>query len=119
MAGHDETLVLELLGNIAGAGAGNLNPGLGEDGTGGQHVDNVDDSVDWINKSIGEVQWWGHVVGETRGSEQLSRALLSFPDSEELDKEVLGEARREHLRDEEDVGGQGGLQHDGHVGGVE
>ena len=119
MASHDETLILELLGHISGAGAGNLNPGLGEDGTGGQHVDDVNNGVDGVNESIGEVQWGRHVVDETGGSEELSGSFLCLPDSEELDEEVLREAGGEHLGDEEDVGGQGGLQHDWHVGGVE
>lgn len=60
-----------------------------------------------------------HVVGDTGGSEKLSRALLGLPDTEKLDEKVVGEAVVEHLADQEDVGGQSRLQHDRHVGGVE
>lgn len=60
-----------------------------------------------------------HVVSDTRGSKKLSGALLGLPDTEKLDKQVVREAAVEHLADEEDVGGQSRLQHDGHVGGVE
>ena len=60
-----------------------------------------------------------HVVGDTRGSKKLSRALLRLPDTEKLDKEVVGEAAVQHLGDQEDVGRESRLQHDGHVGGVE
>jgi hypothetical protein len=60
-----------------------------------------------------------HVVGDTGGSKKLSRSLLWLPDTEKLDEEVVGEAAVEHLADQEDVGGESGLQHDGHVGGVE
>lgn len=47
-----------------------------------------------------------HVVGDTGGSEKLSRALLRLPDTKKLDKEVVGEAAVQCLRDQEDVGGQ-------------
>src|SRR5690348_10691428 len=60
-----------------------------------------------------------HVVGNTGGREKLSRALLRLTDTKKLDKEVVGETAVQHLADQEDVGGQRGLQHNGHVGGVE
>jgi hypothetical protein len=119
VAGHDETLVLQLLGNVTGGGAGDLNPGLGEESTGNEHESNVDSSVDGVEEGLLEVQRRGHVVGNTRGSEKLGRTLTRLPDSEELDKEVVREARVQHLGDQEDVGGQSRLEHDGHVGGVE
>jgi hypothetical protein len=34
MSGHDHLLVLELLGDLARTGTGDLDPGLGEDGAG-------------------------------------------------------------------------------------
>ena len=71
---------------------------------------------------MGTLTWHGenvHVVCDTRGSEKLSRTFFRLPDTKKLDKEVVGEAGVEHLTDQEDVGGQSGLQHDGHVGGVE
>lgn len=49
----------------------------------------------------------------------LSRAVTSLPNTNHLDQEVVTETRVEHLADEEDVGRQSRLQHDGHVGGVE
>ncbi len=116
---HDKSLVLKLLSNIAWGGARNLNPSLGEDGAGNQHVGDVDGGVDRVEERIGEVQWWRHVVCDTRGSEELSRTLLGLPGAEKTDEKVIREAGVEHLRDKEDVGGEGGLQHDWHVGGVE
>lgn len=116
---HDETLVLELLGNVTGAGARDLDPSLREEGAGTEHVDDVGNSVDGVEESLAEVQRRRHVVDEAGNSMELRRALLSLPDTKEADKEVLGEARVEHLADEEDVGGESRLQHDGHVGGVE
>lgn len=119
MASHDESLVLELLGDVSWAGAGNLNPGLREDGAGDEHVGDVDSGVDGVEERLSEVQWRRHVVCDTRGSEELGRSLLGLPDTEKTDEEVLREARVEHLGDEEDVGRQGGLQHNGHVRSVE
>lgn len=119
MASHNESLVLELLGDVSWARAGNLDPGLGEDGAGDEHVGDVDSGVDRVEKSLGEVQWRRHVVCDTRNSEELGRSLLGLPDAEKANEEVLREARVEHLGDEEDVGGQGGLQHNRHVRGVE
>lgn len=119
MASHDESLVLELLGDISWAGARNLDPGLGEDGAGDEHIGDVDGGVDGVQESLSEVQWGGHVVCDTGSSEELGRALLGLPDTEKTDEKVLREARVEHLGDEEDVGGEGGLQHNGHVRGVE
>ena len=116
---HDQTLVLELLGNIARSGAGNLNPGLGEESAGNEHEGDVDSGVDGVEESLLEVQRGGHIVGNTRRGEKLGRALTRLPDSEELDKQVVREAGVQHLTDQEDIGRQSGLQHDGHVGGVE
>lgn len=118
MASHDESLVLELLGDVSWAGAGNLNPGLREDGAGDEHVGNVDGGVDRVEERLSEVQWRRHVVCDTGSSKELGRSLLSLPDTEKTDEKVLREARVEHLGDEEDVGRQGGLQHNWHVRGV-
>jgi len=60
-----------------------------------------------------------HVVSNTGCSEELSRALLGLPDTEELDEKVVRETAVQHLADQENVGRQSRLQHDGHVGGVE
>jgi hypothetical protein len=64
-------------------------------------------------------QWRTHVIGNSRSSVELSRAFAGFPDTQKLNEEVVGEARVHHLADEKDVGREGGLEHDGHVGRVE
>lgn len=75
--------------------------------------------MDRVEKGIAHIQRRRHVVSQTRDSRKLRRAVLSFPDTEEADEKVLRKTRVEHLADKEDVGGESGLQHDGHVGGVE
>lgn len=116
---HDKTLVLQLLGNIPRARARHLDPGLGEDGACGEHVGDVHDRVNRVDKSILHVQRRRHVVDKTRDWGQLAGSFLSLPDTKQADHQVLGEAGVKHLRDEEDVGGQSRLEHNGHVGGVE
>lgn len=119
MTSHDETLILQLLGDIAWRRAGNLNPGLGEDSAGREHESNVDDRVDWVQKSFAEVDWWGHVVSKTGDGVELSRSLSWLPDTEASDEEVLGESAVKHLGNQEDVGAKGGLEHNWHVAGIE
>jgi hypothetical protein len=119
VSSHNKALVLELLGNVAGAGARDLNPSLGEESTSSEHVDDVDGGVDRVEESLLEVERRRHVVDETGHGVELRSTVLGLPDTEEADQQVLREAREEHLADQEDVGRESGLQHDGHVGGVE
>lgn len=135
MTSHDETLLLELLGNITGRGARHFDPSLGEGGAGEQHVRHEDGRVNRIKEGFLDGQWRGpsislvstppcssydaHVVNKTRGGLHLSGAVLGLPGTDELDKEIVAESREQHLADEEDVGRQSRLQHDRHVGGVE
>lgn len=119
VAGHHKTLILELLGDIARGRARDLNPGLGEQGAGDQHECDVHSRVNGVKESLLEVEGRRHVVSDTRSSVKLGRAIAGLPDTEESDEEVVGETRVQHLADEEDVGAQSRLQHDGHVGGVE
>ena len=119
VTGHNHTLLLELLGNITGAGARDFDPGLGESGACNKHVGSEDGGVDRVEKSIGKVERRAHVVDKTAGREDLSAALASLPDTEHLDEKVVGELVVKHLAEKEDVGREGGLEHDGHVRSVE
>lgn len=119
MTSHHETLVLELLSNVTGSRAGNLNPGLGEESASDKHEGDVNGGVDGVKKGLLEVQGRRHVVGNAGSGVELGRTLARLPNTEKLDKEVVREARVQHLTDEEDVGAQSRLEHDGHVGGVE
>ena len=102
---------LELLSNVTWSGARDLNPSLGEEGTGGGHEREVNNGMDRVAKSLTEAHWWRNEVGQTGRSVELrAHTFLDFPGADESDKEVVGEASVEHLRDEEEVGGQSGLQ---------
>lgn len=119
VTGHNHTLLLELLGNVAGRRARDFDPGLGEGGACNEHVGGEDGSVDGVEKSIGKVERRAHVVNETAGGENLGAALASLPNTEHLDEKVVGKLVVKHLAEKEDVGGESRLEHDGHVRGVE
>lgn len=106
VTGHNQTLILELLGNIARSGAGNFNPGLGEESAGNKHEGHVDSGVNGVQESLLEVERRRHVVGNTRGGIELSRSLARLPHTQKADQEVVREAGVQHLADQEDVGGQ-------------
>jgi hypothetical protein len=119
VTGHDKALVLELLSDITRSGARDLNPGLGEESAGNKHKRDVNSCVDGVKERLLEVQGRRHVVGDTGRSVELGGTLTRLPDTKKLDEDVVREAGVQHLTDKEDVGGQSGLEHDGHVGGVE
>jgi hypothetical protein len=56
VTGHDETLLLELLGDIAGRRAGYLNPSLREDSAGDEHVYDEDGGLEWVGESLGDAE---------------------------------------------------------------
>ena len=94
--------------------------------------------MNWVTESLTEAHWWRDKVCQTRRGVKLrSHALLGLPSTDDSDEEVVGEASVQHLADQEEIGGESGLQpiasvskshcgqlgsldlHDGHIGGVE
>jgi hypothetical protein len=53
---HNETLFLELLGNVARRGARDLDPGLGEDSASDQHVDDEDGSLEGVRERLSDAE---------------------------------------------------------------
>lgn len=56
VTGHDKTLLFQLLSDIAGAGAGDFDPSLGEDGACDDHVCHEDSGLDGVEEGFGEVE---------------------------------------------------------------
>ena len=50
MSAHDHLLLPELLGNVLGRAAGHIDPGLGEEGAGTEHEEDVEERVDGIRQ---------------------------------------------------------------------
>ena len=65
---HHHLLILQLLGNVAGARAGDFNPSLGEECTCREHEGDVDGSVDGVEDGFLDGVGGRHVVGHSRGS---------------------------------------------------
>lgn len=112
-------LISELLGNILGAASGDLNPSLGEQSTRGQDERDIEECVEGIRHYLAQVSWWGDVVGETANWDTVATHINVLPLSQQVDQEVGLESLVQDLREEEQVGNQGGLQDNWHVRGVE
>jgi hypothetical protein len=56
VTGHDETLLLELLSDIARRGAGDLDPGLREDSASDEHVYDEDGGLERVGESLGDAK---------------------------------------------------------------
>mmetsp|Transcript_1937 Transcript_1937/g.5612 ORF Transcript_1937/g.5612 Transcript_1937/m.5612 type:complete len:425 (-) Transcript_1937:27-1301(-) len=118
MALHDHLGVTELLGDVAGGGTGHLDPGLGEEGAGREDEDEVEDGVEGVVDDLGKGGGRADVVGDATDGDHLA-ALVVLPLAEKANENVGRGAVVQELGDEVDVGNQGRLEDDGHVGGVE
>ena len=118
MSRDRHVLFLELFGDFPWTCTGDFNPCFREHCTRGQHECDVDSRVDGVEECSSEVQRWRHVVCQSADSMELATAVSSFPYSDEFDEEVVGVAVENHLRNEEDVGGECRLQHERHVGSI-
>mmetsp|Transcript_34480 Transcript_34480/g.90737 ORF Transcript_34480/g.90737 Transcript_34480/m.90737 type:complete len:386 (+) Transcript_34480:534-1691(+) len=118
---HDHLLVAQLLGDILGRRARDLDPRLGEECARDEDEDQVDDGVDGVADDLGNRVGRREVVHQTahRHLPRRSRRLLVLPAAEPADEHVVRVALVEELREEVEVGDEGGLEDDGHVGGVE
>ena len=116
---HEHLLLLELLSDIARRGAGDLDPGLGEQGACAEHEGEVKDGVKRVRRDVPEAGGRGDVVRQASHGDELASALGLLPATKELDQEVASVAFVQQLGDEVEVGHQRGLQDDGHVRRVE
>ena len=75
MAGHDETLLLELLGDVAGRGAGNLDPGLRKDSARDKHVYDEDGRLEGIGEGFGNAERGRPVFVSVRSGREIARLV--------------------------------------------
>lgn len=71
VSSHNHLLFLELFGNVPGATSRNFNPGLGEQGTGGQSEGNIDEGVNGVKEGGGQSVGGRHVIGDTSDGAKL------------------------------------------------
>lgn len=120
MSLHDHLVVTKLLGNITSRGSGDFDPGLTEQGTGGQDESQVKDGVERIINDLGKRRGRRDVVRNSSNRDLLSS--LSFrllPLSKKSNQNIGWGSVVQELRDKVQVGDKGSLQDDGHVGCVE
>lgn len=117
----DHLLITELLGNIRGAGARDIDPSLGEQGASSQDEGQVEDGVEGIQQNLLQRARRRNVVSQSTNGDCLTSVgtLDLTPSTQEADEEVGGESLVQELRDEVQVGHEGRLQDDGDVAGVE
>lgn len=59
VTGHDKTLLLKLLGDIARRRARDLDPGLGEDSACNEHVDDEDSGLERVGEGLSDAEGRG------------------------------------------------------------
>ena len=115
---HDHLGIPELLGNITGGGAGHLDPGLGEEGAGGEDKDEVKDGVEGVVDDLSQRGGRADVVGDATDGDHLT-TLVVLPLAEKTNEDIGRGTVVQELGDEVQVGNQGSLEDNGHVRGVE
>mmetsp|Transcript_81 Transcript_81/g.192 ORF Transcript_81/g.192 Transcript_81/m.192 type:complete len:411 (-) Transcript_81:116-1348(-) len=119
MSLHDHLIVPELLGHVPRTGARDFDPRLGEEGAGRENEDQIKHRVKGVVNDLGEGSGRRDVVGDASDGDGGSASLDVLPFAQDAHQDVGGCAVVEELGDEVEVGDQGGLEDDGHVGGVE
>lgn len=112
-------LVLELLSNISGGTATNLDPSLGEQGTGEKNESNVEDDVNGVVEDVAQCSGRGDVVSKTSDGDGVAAHLDFLPLTQESNDEVGSEFLVEDLGEEVKVGNKSRLENNGDVGSVE
>lgn len=75
--------------------------------------------MEWVLGQFDEISGWREVVCEASSGNAVPGSFYFLPCTEKLDEEVASEFLIENLREEVDIGDEGALKNDGHVGGVE
>ena len=112
-------LVAELLGDVLGGGAADVDPGAAEHRAGGEDEEEVEDGVERVVDYLREGAGGGDVVRNAADGLGTAPALRFLPLAEEADEDVGGGAVVQQLGHEVQVADEGRLQDDGHVAGVE
>ncbi len=75
--------------------------------------------MQWVSSHLCEALGRGDVVHESADGDHVASILECLPAAQQLHDEVAAIALVEQLRDEVQVGDEGRLKNDGHVGRVE
>mmetsp|Transcript_25675 Transcript_25675/g.53602 ORF Transcript_25675/g.53602 Transcript_25675/m.53602 type:complete len:208 (-) Transcript_25675:983-1606(-) len=120
---HHHLILPHLTRHIPHRRPANLRPSPSEDGAGGERKHQVKQRVERIVKHIRQCRGGRNVVRQSsHGNRVRHRGGAGGGDGplpEEFDEGRVRLLVVQHLGDEVDVGDEGGLEDDGHVGGVE
>jgi len=114
-----EFLVHELAHDIAGGLSGDVDPESGEEGARAHDEHVVEERVEGIGLNLHEILRRGDVVSKSADRGSLAMLISVSPLSNERHEVVTRVLSVEHLREEVEVGGEGSLQNDGDVRGIE
>ena len=88
--------------HIFGRGARDIDPGLGEEGTGAEHEDDVNHSMEWMVHHMSQILRGAEVVTETPRGVRAGGAPSPhrLPRTEQVHNEVTSKPGRQHLWEE-------------------
>ena len=111
-------LFFQLFGDVFGTGSRDVDPGLGEEGARAEHEGDVEQGVDGIGQHRLQRLGGREIVAETSDRVGTLGSVVR-PDAQQVDQNVSREFRREHLRDDVEVGDESRLKDDRDVRRVE
>lgn len=90
MSSHNHLLFLELLRHVLGRRPRHVDPRFREEGTGAEHEDYVEQSVDWILCNVTQCLRWTQVVTQPTYWIRASRASSTnvSPHTEQVNEKV-------------------------------
>ena len=114
---HGHALVAQLARHVARGGSGELDPEPGHGRAAAQHEREVAEQLERVGQRGGQRGGRHEVVDESADGAAL--LLVVGPAAQQGDQEAALPAAREHLGDDEEVGGERGDDDDGRVARVE
>eukprot|EP00968_Pinguiococcus_pyrenoidosus_P003040 scaffold180_cov311-Pinguiococcus_pyrenoidosus.AAC.22 len=109
----------EVLGHVAHAGAGHVDPHLGQQRTGHAHEHDVEHRPQRVVQRLLHAARRADIVRQPSHRDAVSAARRRLPATQQAHEEEARVAAVQQLADEVHVGHQRRLQDDGHVAGVE
>jgi hypothetical protein len=116
---NSHVLLDELATYIPRGLARDVDPDAREDGAAAHHKHAVENEVEGVALNVKEVFGWRNVVSQASNGRGVASHIVLLPLAEEAHEEVSFKLAMQHLREEVQVGHEGGLQDDWDVGGVE
>ncbi len=89
MSVNEVPLVFQVLRNVVDSGAGDFNPGLGEERAGDEDESNVEERVEGVPGDFEYVSGGRDVVSESSDGDRVASGFDVLPLAEEFNEEVI------------------------------